>query len=109
MPVTEARVKTNVFTPPLPLREYGHLRAVQDLRKREGVEGDREADGLVVFCLRTMAMGDRNATSFGQAAHVHCTLRRAEIAVSPRLVRSRPSRKPTPAVRSWAGACPRAG
>ena len=59
-----------MFTPPLPLREYGHLRAVQDLRKREGVEGDREADGLVVFCLRTMAMGDRNATGFGQAAHV---------------------------------------
>ena len=48
--VTDARAKTNVFTSPLPLREYGHLSAVHDLRKREGVEGDREADGLVVFC-----------------------------------------------------------
>ena len=43
---------------------------MQELREREGVPGDREGDGLAVFCLRAMAMGDRNATVFGQSAHV---------------------------------------
>ena len=72
MAVTDARARTNQFTEPLPEEQFADLRAVQELHERERARGDAADDtnGQVVFCLRTMAMGDRNATSFAQGAHV---------------------------------------
>lgn len=71
------------FTEPLPERDYSDLRAVQDLHERErevsGPTGsvednddhdDHDADDEVIFGLRTIAMGDKNATAFAQCAHV---------------------------------------
>ena len=45
------------------------------LHERERTDGGEPCDtnglnGHVVFCLRTMAMSDRNATAFAQGAHV---------------------------------------
>jgi hypothetical protein len=55
--------------------------AVRALRKRErGARGEshdraRGDPGPVVFCLNTMAMGDLNATEFGQAGHAESCVR----------------------------------
>ena len=77
MAVTDARAKTNQFTGPVPEAEFRTSAGgvVQVLHERERTDGGEPCDtnglnGHVVFCLRTMAMGDRNATAFAQGAHV---------------------------------------
>ena len=71
--VTDARARTNQVTDPLPEAEFQELRAVEALIEREreaGVKPGGDDDNDVVFCLSTVAMGDKNATTFGQCAHV---------------------------------------
>ena len=73
MMVTDKRARTNQFTDVLDEEPYADLRAVRELHEREEAAGGPDdacrRNGQVVFGLRCMAMGDRNACDFGQAAH----------------------------------------
>ena len=73
MMVTDERARTNQFTDVLDEEPYADLRAVRELHEREEAAGGPDdacrRNGQVVFGLRCMAMGDRNATTFAQAAH----------------------------------------
>ena len=75
MQVTPERMATNSFGDVVDGHKYRHLKAVQDLIAAEGLDADAPV-GPLRFALGTMAMGDRNATSFAQAAHIEL-LRRA--------------------------------
>ena len=69
MQVTPERTATNVFGSLVDGGEYRHLAAVRKLIAQEGLDPDGPV-GPIRFALGTMAMGDRNATAFGQAGHI---------------------------------------
>ena len=69
MAVSEERAQSNVFTEPMSGDAFKDTAAVQRLLEREGHTANDEV-GEVCFALSTMAMGDVNATTFGQQGHV---------------------------------------
>ena len=69
MKVSDERAQSNVFTEPLDAREFHDTQAVQLLMEREGFAAENDL-GDVRFALSTIAMGDVNATTFGQQGHV---------------------------------------
>ena len=69
MAVSEERAQNNVFTKPMNGDAFKDTAAVQRLLEREGRPANAE-EGEVCFSLSTMAMGDVNATTFGQQGHV---------------------------------------
>ena len=69
MAISEERARSNVFTAPMNADEFKDTTAVRRLLEREGFSADSDV-GEVYFGLATMAMGDVNATTFGQQGHV---------------------------------------
>jgi hypothetical protein len=69
--VSDERADSNRFTDLVDATDFGDLRTVQELWDREESRGEiGRGDPQLAFALKTMAMGDLNATAFAQAGHV---------------------------------------